>query len=199
MAEYYFGIAQIQQLLYAKYMNKLQKQLLRLLPLFFFLAFFHPDLSANCTFEPTTDKRSQDKITEIVTKVATYRALSLGIHKKHLEKLGKEVDEKVNFLQFWAFIFNDPKLAHYMKKIQDSSMRYDRFIAGGHSAVYEAYNKDPECLLEQLEGFSLYLKLDKKQTEVVKSHFKAGLEPVNKDNKESLKPFFDYLIAEKNK
>ena len=199
MVEYYFGIAQIQQLLYAKYMNKLQKQVLLLPLLFFFIAFFHPDLAANCAFEPTADKKSQEKITEIVTKVATYRALSLGIHKGHLEKLGKEVDEKVNFLQFWAFIFNDPKLAHYMKKIQDSSMRYGRFIAGGHNAVYDAYNKDPKCYLEKLEGFSHYLKLDKAQSEILKSHFKAGLEHANKDNKESLKPFFDYLIAEKNK
>ncbi len=159
------------------------------------LCIFLSEVSASCEFEFSVSKTAGDKISEIVTTVAHTRALSLWGKEKHLKKLGADVDDEVNFLQFWAFVFSHPKLAKDMKIIQNSSMKYNPFISGGRKAILEAYNKDKECFLKTGVGFAIFLKID---PETTVRHLKEGLEALETKNT-GLKPFFDYLIEEKNK
>jgi hypothetical protein len=82
-----------------------------------------------------------------------------------------------------------------MKKIQDSSMKYNPFISGGRKEILAEYTNDKECFLKKGKGFAKYLHLDEEATV---SKLKTGLEALEKE-KTGLKIFFDYLIAEKNK
>jgi hypothetical protein len=153
------------------------------------------NLSASCEFEFSVTEANGAKISEIVTTVARTRALFLWGKESHLRKLGDDVDKDVNFFQFWAFVFSHPKLTNDMKKIQSSTMKYNPFISGGRKAILEAYNSDKECYLKTGIGFATFLKLDPETTVM---HLKEGLEALEK-NDTGLKPFFDYLILEKNK
>ncbi len=173
-------------------MGILKKLPLLILPLLLFCA---EPLVASCNFEYEVSKSSGEKITEIVTTVAKTRALMLAIKKNHLTKLGDEVRKDTPFFQFWAFIFSHPDLVKSMKKIQQSSMKYDPFIAGGRKEILVAYNRDKECFLNIGRGFAKYLHLDE---EITVSHLKTGLETLETE-KTGLKVFFDYLISEKNK
>ncbi len=169
----------------------------------FFLAFaliisiYSIEISASCTFDANVSEVAGAKISEIVITVAKTRALYLAIKKNHLEKLGDDVHKEVAFFPFWAYIFSRPELAKAMKKIQDSSMKYNPFIGGGREALLEVSKteKDLECFLKIGEEFAIYLKIDPNQT---KALLEEGLKKL-KDDQTGLKPFFDYLIAEKNK
>lgn len=118
---------------------------------------------------------------------------SLWGKESHLKKLGKEVDQKVDFLNFWAFILSSPRLASDMKIIQGSSLKYNSFISGGREAILASYHKDQECFLNSSKGFATFLKVDPEKT---KALLKEGLDNFQ-NNKLALKPFFDYLILEK--
>ena len=153
------------------------------------------NISASCEFEFSVTKENGAKISEIVSTVAHTRALSLWSKENHLKKLGAEVDNEVNFLQFWAFVFSHTKLAKDMRIIQKSSMKYNPFISGGRKAILEAYSKDKECFLKTGIGFARFLKIDPETTVRL---LKEGLEALEtKDT--GLKPFFDFLIEEKTK
>jgi hypothetical protein len=152
-------------------------------------------LHSSCTFEFFVAETEANKITEIVTTVAHSRMFSLWGKESHLKQLGAEVDKKVDFLNFWAFILSSPRLVSDMKIIQGSSLKYNSFISGGREAILASYNKDKECFLNTSSGFATYLKVDPEKT---KALLKEGLDNFQ-NNKLALKPFFNYLIGEKSK
>ncbi len=152
-------------------------------------------LRCSCTFEFFVAEPEANKIIEIVSTVAHSRMFSLWGKEPHLKKLGAEVDKKVDFLNFWAFILSSPKLVGDMKIIQGSSIKYNSFISGGREAILASYNKDKECFLNASSGFATYLKVDPEKT---KALLREGLDHFQ-NNKLSLKPFFNYLIEEKSK
>lgn len=152
-------------------------------------------LFGSCEFVSTVDAKNGAKITEIVSTVAHTRALSLLSKRKHLDDLGDQVAKEVPFLQFWGYIFSNPKLTHDMKLIQNSSFKYNSFISGGREAVLKDYDSNKECFLKQVDGFAVFLKLDPKTTTPLAQ---SSLESF-RTYKNGLKPFFDYLIAERLK
>jgi hypothetical protein len=150
-------------------------------------------LHSSCNFEFFVAETEGNKITEIVTTVAHSRMFSLWGKESHLRKLGDEVDKKVDFLNFWAFILSSPRLTSDMKIIQGSSLKYNSFISGGRKAILASYKKDKECFLNGAIGFATFLKVDPEKT---KALLKEGLDNFE-NNKLALKPFFNYLISEK--
>jgi len=155
------------------------------------------EISASCSFDPAVSDTAGAKIAEIVTTVAKTRALYLAVKKNHLEKLGDDVHKEVAFFPFWAYIFSRPELASAMRKIQNSSMKYNPFIGGGREALLGATKTegDLECFLKTGEEFATYLKVNPSQ---VKALLQEGLKKLNEDQT-GLKPFFDFLITEKSK
>ncbi len=151
-------------------------------------------LSKNCHFKMDISDKSQKEISEIVETVANTGYLSLLGKKGHLDRLGDIVDKEVETLDFWGYIFSQPKLANDMKKIQGESMKYNNFVQNSGKGFLKAYHQN-KCFLEQVESFAKYLKINPKKTvELMKECLKKG-----ESDKNAFKPFIDYLIEEKSK
>lgn len=77
---------------------------------------------------PITFEEKQ-KISEILMTMADNNVFQLLFHKKHLEKLGHEINH-VHPVRFLGAVFSDPRLVHCMRQIKKSSFKWDGFIDG---------------------------------------------------------------------
>ncbi len=140
------------------------------------------------------DAQSQKNISEIITTMANTSTVGLAFKAGHLRKLGDEVDRKVpSPLTFLHAIFSRPELAKAMKKVKESSMKYNNFCEGLYPNMQKGY-KSKGCFKKNVYAFAKSLRLNQEKTytiaETCGSHGEDG-------NKDAFKPFVDYLIEQK--
>lgn len=148
------------------------------------------------SFSMKADSQSHKDIKEIVSTLANTSTFGLAFKSGHLKKLGKDIDKSVpSPLAFLAIIFSDQKMANEMKKVQQSSFKYNNFCEGLYKNMMISY-RNKQCFKKQITGFSKELKLNAERTysvaETCGRHGEDG-------DKDAFRPFVDYLIEEKAK
>lgn len=151
-------------------------------------------LSSDCRFDMKIAEKQKENITTIISTVANDGYFALLGQKGKLNKLGDEVDKNVTSLQFWGYIFSQPKLAQDMKKISKDSMKFGDFLTNSLKNLTRM-EKENSCFYDQVEGFAKYLKVDPEKT---KSILKECIAKGKSDSK-ALRPFIQYLIDQKAK
>lgn len=142
------------------------------------------------------DPQSKQNISEIINTMANTSTMGLAFKAGHLKALGKEVDQKVpSPLVFLAVIFGNEELARAMKKVKQSSFKYNNFCEGLYPNMQKFY-KNKECFKRQLLAFSKMLKLNAEETYTIAETCGRHGEDGDKD---AFRPFVDYLIEKKAK
>ena len=77
---------------------------------------------------PITFEEKQ-KIAKILITMAENNIFQLLFEKKHLERLGFEINH-VHPIRFIGTVFSDPRLAHCMRRIKRSGFKWDGFMDG---------------------------------------------------------------------
>ena len=146
------------------------------------------------SFSMKATEQSKKDIAEIVNTLADTSTVGLAFKSGHLKQLGKNVDNTVpSPLAFLAIIFSDPHLSNQMKVVQQSSFKYNNFIEGLYPNMMKLY-VNQNCFKETMNAFSEHLKLNKvKAFAIVETCGKHGSD----GDKDSFKPFVDYLIEVK--
>ncbi len=146
------------------------------------------------SFSMRATTQSKKDISEIVNTLADTSTMGLAFKSGHLKQLGKNVDATVpSPLAFLAIIFSDQHLANQMKIVQQSSFKYNNFVEGLYPNMMKLYvNKI--CFKQTMNAFSEHLKLNKvKAFAIAETCGKHGAD----GDKDSFKPFVDYLIEVK--
>lgn len=93
----------------------------------------------------------KDKISYIITNMAKKNIFELAFIKGRMEDTGKQVHH-VHPLRFIGYIFSEPKLKTYMRKIRKSSFKWDAFMDGFGKKMKEEGGKNN--LLIYVPGFA---------------------------------------------
>lgn len=102
---------------------------------------------------PMSAQQQQDTY-DIIETMAKKNVFELLFKKKTLEKKGKRVNS-VHPLRFIGFIVGDGHLKHCLKKIKESSFKWDHFIEGFSNRMNEELHRD--AINGYLPGFCEYL------------------------------------------
>lgn len=132
-------------------------------------------------------------IRELIITMARTNPAVLAFKKGKLEALGQRLKSKVTTFEFLAFIFSDPDLAREMKLLQESSIKYNRFVEGFSPKMLKEFEKEGFYL--RVEHFALHLDID--QIEFTKI-LNDCLSVAQVGDRGAFKPLIDYLIAAKS-
>ena len=132
-------------------------------------------------------------IRELIITMARTNPAVLAFKKGRLEALGVKLRSKVTTFEFLAFVFRDPQLAKEMKLLQESSIKYKRFVEGFFPKMLKEYEKEGFYL--RAEHFANHLEID--QLEFIQI-LKECLGSAQSGDRGAFKPLIDYLIAVKN-
>ncbi len=139
-------------------------------------------------------KEEGEVIRELIVTMARTNPAVLAFKKGKLEALGAKLRSKVNTFEFLAFVFSDEILANEMKLLQESSIKYKRFVEGVSSKMLKEYEK--EGFDQRVEHFAIHLEIDHGQVKkIMKNCLSSGLS----GDKNAFMPFIDYLISVKAK
>lgn len=133
-------------------------------------------------------------IRELIITMARTNPAVLAFKKGRLEALGAKLRSKVTTFEFLAFVFRDPQLAKEMKLLQESSIKYKRFVEGLSSKMLKEYEKEGFYL--RAEHFAKHLEID--QGEFLRI-LNLCLNSAQSGDKGAFKPLIDHLILLKNR
>ena len=107
-------------------------------------------------------------IAKIIYTMADNNVFKLLFEKKKLEKIGKKIHH-VHPLKFLGTVFSDPTLVHHMRKIRESSFKWEGFMDGLAHRMVEESGRDN--LRKYLPGFCAAINAN---LEVVTSYADRG-------------------------
>lgn len=128
---------------------------------------------------PGCDPIDQARIIELFTIMGSHGKVSLLMnYKKHLEKLGKEI-EHVHPIKLLGIIFSTPNMKPYMKDIFNDYFKWKKFIEGFTTSMNHEISKNNAS--QYLSDFAKDVKGD---LELIKIFY----------NKRDWKGLINYLI-----
>lgn len=89
-------------------------------------------------------------IAKIILTMADNNVFKLLFEKKRLERIGKKIHH-VHPIKFLGTVFSDPGLVHHMRKIRESSFKWEGFMDGLSRRMVEENGRDN--LKKYLPGF----------------------------------------------
>ncbi len=131
-------------------------------------------------------------IRELITTMAHNNPAVLAFKKSKLESLGAKLRHKVNTFEFLAFIFSNQDLVDDMKLLQESSIKYKRFVEGLSQKMLKEYERDDFYL--RVEHLAKHLNLDYTRLSLILS---SCIETGKTGDRTAFKPLIDYLIVSK--
>lgn len=131
-------------------------------------------------------------IREMITMMARTNPAVLAFKKNKLEALGARLRGKVNTLEFLAFVFSDHDLVQEMKLLQESSIKYKRFVEALLPKLLKEYERGDFDL--RVHHFAKHLAIDEEKTTQI---FKECLNLAFSGERSAFKSLIDYLIVAK--
>lgn len=132
-------------------------------------------------------------IRELIITMSRTNPAVLAFKKGKLEGLGIKLRSKVTTFEFLAFVFSDPELAKEMKLLQESSIKYNRFVEGLTPKMLKEFEKEDFFL--RVEHFAIHLDIDQIVFAQIINHC---LISAKSGDRGAFKPLIDYLIIVKN-
>ncbi len=132
-------------------------------------------------------------IRELIITMARTNPAVLAFKKSKLEALGLKLRSKVTTFEFLAFVFSDPELSKEMKLLQESSIKYKRFIEGLSPKMLKEYEKEGFYL--RAHHFALHLEIDHEEFLQILTQC---VQIAKSGDKAAFRPIVDYLIAVKS-
>lgn len=145
-------------------------------------------------FEYNVSTEDQAVIADMITTIGSTSTVGLAFKQGSVKAQGRSINH-VPPLQFLATIFRNPVLVGEMRKIKESSAKYNPFVEGLKKNLY--FQHKIGCLSGQIEGFSKTIGLQPKQVEKVLNQCLNKCSEREKDP--CFKPFVDFLIEQKSK
>ncbi len=131
-------------------------------------------------------------IRELIITMARTNPAVLAFKKGKLEALGAKLRSKVTTFEFLAFVFSDPDLVKEMKLLQESLIKYNRFVEGLSPKMLKEFEK--EGFYIRVEHFVHHLEIDPIPfTQILE----ACLKGARSGERGAFKPLIDHLIAVK--
>ena len=132
-------------------------------------------------------------IRELIITMARTNPAVLAFKKSKLEALGAKLKSKVTTFEFLAVVFSDKNLAKEMKLLQESTIKYKRFVEVLAPKMMKEYEKADFYL--RVEHFALHLEIDEIIfTQIINNCLTAA----KSGDRGAFKPLIDYLITIKN-
>lgn len=108
---------------------------------------------------PGNNSEDQRKIIELFTIMGSHGKMDLLInYKKHLEKLGKEI-EHVHPLKLLGIIFSKPQMKQYLDNIYNDYFKWKSFIEGLEPNMNHEYLKNN--MMQHIDDFAKEVNVPK--------------------------------------
>jgi hypothetical protein len=106
---------------------------------------------------PGSSQEDQDRIIELFTTMGSHGKVSLLMkYKKHLEKIGKEIDH-VHPLKLLGIIFSKPEMKPHMRNVYNDYFKFKNFIEGFGPGMNNELLKNN--LLKYIDDFAADVKV----------------------------------------
>jgi hypothetical protein len=136
----------------------------------------------------------KETIRELIITMSRNNPAVLAFKKGKLEALGVKLRHKVTTFEFLACVFSDPELASEMKLLQESSLKYNRFIEGLFPKMLKEYEN--EAFYTRATHFAKHLEIDEQEFVAL---LEGCISVAQEGDKSAFGPLLDYLISTKAK